>query len=94
MDTAIVVAVVAASVTAIGWLVDHRLSGRRELRRIAVENALRHVESQLKDLYGPLVFYLHEGEQAFQDILEEIGRDGVIFIDGGLETEDDVKTWI
>jgi hypothetical protein len=94
VDATIVVAVLAGTVTAIGWVVDHRLSERRELTRIAIEAQLRHIESQLEDLYGPLVFYLHEGEQAFEDLRATIGQDGVLYIEDGELTDPIVSTWL
>ena len=68
MDTTLLVAIMAALVTAIGWIVTYRLAVRQaqEVQQIAA--ALRFTERQLEELYGPLYFFLVEGEQSYKNI--------------------------
>ena len=78
MSTAIVVAVIAGAVSAVGWVVNYVLATRTEKRRVRLQARLSHVERQLERLYGPLAFLIYEGRPAFDDLLRTLGR-GVVF---------------
>ena len=93
MQTPIVVALVAASVTALGWLVNHALTSYREEKRRQAETQLRYVERQLEELYGPLAFWLYEGRRAFADLLDTLGR-RYVFQDDDPLPEDELRTWL
>lgn len=93
MDTPVVVALLAGTVTAAGWLVTHVLSGRREMERHRTEASLAYVESQLRDLYGPLVFSLYEGRQAWEDFLSTVGR-RYLTVEGRPVDDEEVQTWL
>ena len=74
METPVIVALIAGSITGVGWLVNHWLSGRREEQRRRIEAQLKFVERQIEELYGPLAFLIYEGERNFRDLLEALGR--------------------
>jgi hypothetical protein len=92
METPVVVAVVAGSVTAIGWLVNHLLVARREEQRRRTEGQLKFVERQIEELYGPLAFLIYEGKRTFSDLLETLGR-RYVFGTHPLP-EDELRTWL
>ena len=93
MSTAVVVAVVAGLLTAVGWVVNYVLSGRSERRRRREDALLAHTGRQLEELYGPLAFLVIEGKQTFRDLLATLGRTHVFGADGKLSDED-LKTWL
>ncbi|MBE9159203.1 hypothetical protein IQ265_20530 [Nodosilinea sp. LEGE 06152] len=93
MEPSIVVAIVAGSVTAIGWMVNHVLTDHREREKRQTEASLKYVEKQLEELYGPLAFLLYEGRQTFQDLLDTLGRN-YVFMHGNSLSKEDLKTWL
>jgi len=93
MDTSVLLALLAASVTLLGWLINYILTGRDERRRKQLEESLARMESQLQELYGPLAFAIQEGQRTHQDLLKALGRDHV-FVEGKELTEDELKTWL
>src|SRR5262245_46748467 len=54
-QTAIVAAITAGAVTAIGWYITYLLSKKKEYEARRQEAALRHLQRQIEDLYGPLL---------------------------------------
>ncbi|MET8680936.1 hypothetical protein ABZW18_25990 [Streptomyces sp. NPDC004647] len=92
MDSTITVAVIAGSVSAVGWLVNHALSGRAERKRARHQAALTHVERQLEELYGPLLFLMHEGESSFSDFTQTVGGHAV-FVNEQIEP-DNLQPWL
>ena len=90
METSIIIALVAGGVTAIGWLANHWLSGRREEGRRRVEAQLKFVERQIEELYGPLVFLIYEGRRTFADLLDTLGQNFVFPLPG----EEELGTWL
>jgi hypothetical protein len=92
MDAAIAVAVITGALTALGWLVNYALAGRREREARAIGALLAHTERQLERLYGPLEFQMIEGRQVFQDLLEDLGRGWVFPLDERLEG-DELRRW-
>ena len=90
---AIAVALIAAAVSGIGWLVTSLLQQRREERNARLEARLAFAERQLEELYGPLVALLCEGRQVFTELLRTLGRNHV-FIEGRGLPEDEQRTWL
>ena len=93
MDTALAVAALTAAVTALGWLVNSALAGRRDRGAREVAALLAHTERQLERLYGPLEFQLVEGRQVFEDLLHDLGR-RVVFPPAGVLAPDDLRRWL
>jgi len=54
MTTEVVLALIAAVVTAAGWLVTNVLDREREHDRVSRESRARYLERQVEELYGPL----------------------------------------
>ena len=73
METAITVAIIAAAISVLGWLVNYVLSSRSERERARLASQLSHVQKQLEPLYGPLAFLIYEGRQTFSDLREKLG---------------------
>jgi hypothetical protein len=93
METPVIVALVAGSITALGWLVNHWLSSRFNEQRRRTEAELKFVERQIEELYGPLAFLIHEGRRTFIDLLDTLGRRAVFVGDKPLSA-DDLNTWL
>jgi hypothetical protein len=93
MDTPIIVALVAGSITAIGWLVNHWLTAYREEERRRTEAQLKFVERQIEELYGPLVFLMYEGRRTFADLLDTLGRNKVFISEKPLPKAE-LNTWL
>ena len=93
MEPPVVVAIIAGSVTAIGWLVNHILTDRREQEKRQTEALSGYVEKQLEELYGPLAFLLYEGRRTFQDLLDTLGR-RYVFMNEKPLSEKDLKIWL
>ena len=93
METPIIVALVAGSVTAVGWLVTHWLTARRDEQRRRTEAQLRYVERQIEELYGPLAFLIYEGRRTFVDLLETLGR-GYVFAGDEPLPENELRIWL
>jgi hypothetical protein len=93
MNSAIAVALITASVTAIGWLVTNLLSRQREELKTRTEASLRHVERQLEELYGPLVALMYEGRQIFAELLRSLGRN-YVFQEGMPLPPEELRTWL
>jgi hypothetical protein len=74
MEPAITVAVIAAVVSGVGWVVNYILSSRSERQRVRLASKLAHIQKQLELLYGPLAFLVLEGKRTFDDLLEKLGR--------------------
>jgi hypothetical protein len=104
MEAAIVGALVAAFVTAFGWLANHYLTLQRDARQADAARldetrtqrllaSIRHVEAQLSQLYGPMMFCLQENDRAFSELLTELGRPYVFGPDGEI-SDADLKLWL
>ncbi|WP_433919514.1 hypothetical protein OIE50_33650 [Streptomyces canus] len=93
VDTTFMAALLAAVVTAGGWLANHWLSGRAERTRRLYETSLAHVDKQLEELYGPLVFLVQEGRTAWRDFCDTLGRE-VVFEGPGALTEEEIDLWL
>lgn len=93
METPIIVALVAGSITGLGWLVNHSLSSRHTEQRRRTEAQLKFVERQIEELYGPLTFLLYEGRRNFIDLLDTLGREYVFTEDRPL-SGNDLQTWL
>jgi hypothetical protein len=93
LETSVVVALIAAAVTAAGWLVNHILADRRAGERQQTEACLQYVERQLEQLYGPLVSLIYERRRTFIDLCDTLGRNQV-FVEGQPLTEDELEAWL
>jgi hypothetical protein len=93
MDSTLLAALIAALATAVGWIVNSALSNRAELRRRRAEARLTHVEQQLEQLYGPLLFLVQEGRSAWQDFCDTLGRN-VVFPNGRPLSEEEKALWL
>jgi hypothetical protein len=93
MNTALTVAILAASVTALGWLVTHILSTSAERRRQNLLAQLEFTKQQLEELYGPLAFLVLEGQQSFRDLIATLGRN-FIFVEGYDLPENELSLWL
>jgi hypothetical protein len=74
MNIAVVIAVIAGLVSAVGWLVNYLLSSKAALKRQRLISRLAHIEAQLKQLYGPLAFFIIEGRASALDLISTFGR--------------------
>ncbi len=93
MDTAIVVAILAAAISVIGWIANYILTGLADRRTQKLSASLKHIEQQLEELYGPLAILLLEGRSTFNDLCETLGRN-FIFIEGQDLPDDELKIWL
>jgi len=93
MEIAIIVAIISATVTILGWLVNHILNGQRERKTQELVAQMKFTERQLEELYGPLAFLIWDGRRTFEDLLEILGRNYVFPISGIL-TENELNTWL
>jgi hypothetical protein len=93
MEVPILVVIISATVTILGWLINHILTGYRERKAQQLAALMKFTERQLEELYGPLAFLIWDGRRAFTDLLEIFGRD-YVFPPSGILTEDELKTWL
>jgi hypothetical protein len=93
MDSTFLAALMAATVTAGGWIANNALSARGDLRRRKAEARLTHVENQLEQLYGPLLFLVKEGRSAFHDFCDTLGRSNV-FAEGRPLSPEERALWL
>ena len=93
MDAPILVATISATVTILGWLITHILTGYRDRKTKELSAQMKFTERQLEELYGPLAFLIWDGKRTFEDLLEILGRN-YVFPPSGIITEDELKTWL
>lgn len=60
MPDKITIALLAAVITAIGWLVNDYLARKREDRTRRFENRMKRYETQIKEFYGPIFSLIHQ----------------------------------
>lgn len=70
MDTALLVAIITATASILSWVVSSIFSSWREKRKEKLEARLKFIDKQLEELYGPLAFLVHEGENSFKSIFK------------------------
>jgi len=92
MDVKIVA--IMGGITAIGWLISHLLTIKREDIQRSRTALLNHTERQLEKLYGPLVFLIIEGKQTFNDLLSILGRKDVFIKEKQLPNKKELEIWI
>lgn len=92
-DIKIQTAIIAASITAVGWLVTHILAIWREDVKHSREALLLHTERQLEELYGPLAFQVYEGRRTFKDLLQALDRSYVFPKNDAPLAAEDLKVW-
>jgi hypothetical protein len=93
MDTTILLAILAAAVTAIGWMINYILSGRDERRKEQLDASHAFLQSQLEELYGPLALFIQDSRRSHRDLLATLGREQ-IFVPGQELTDAERKAWI
>jgi hypothetical protein len=93
MDVPILVAIISATVTILGWLITHILTGYRDRKTKEFSAQMKFTERQLEELYGPLAFLIWDGKRTFEDLLEILGRN-YVFPPSGTITEDELNTWL
>jgi hypothetical protein len=65
LEAALVSAFVAAAVVSAGWFITNHLTQRREEQARRQQAALKHLERQIEDLYGPLVGLIQQSNAVF-----------------------------
>jgi hypothetical protein len=93
MGPAITVAVIAAAVSAVGWIVNYILSSRSERERSRLASRLSHIQKQLELLYGPLAFLMLEGRRSLKDLIDKLGRNHVFMHNRELP-KDELDLWL
>jgi hypothetical protein len=93
MNPTVTAALVAATVAVVGWFISYLLTAITERRNLKQAAALKYIERQLEELYGPLAFLILEGRQTFRELLESLGRNHVFAGDGPLP-DHELKTWL
>lgn len=92
-NPALTIAVIGASVSVIGWIVNYILSSLQDRRREKIKFQIEFTQKQLEELYGPLAFLVLEGRRTFQELLLTLERDHVFYGDNELP-DDELKTWL
>jgi hypothetical protein len=92
MNVAVVIAVIAGLVSAVGWLVNYVLSSNADLKRQRLISRLAHLEAQLEQLYGPLAFFIIEGRASANDLISTFGR--APFLAGEELSEQELSRWL
>ena len=72
MDATITIAVLGASISVMGWIVNYILSTSAERNRQKLLTQIEFTKQQLEELYGPLVFLVMEGRYSFSEALKTI----------------------
>lgn len=93
MNPTLLAASIAAIATAAGWIVNSALGSRSERRRRRAEARLTHVEQQLEQLYGPLLFLVKEGWSAWRDFCDTLGRN-TVFLNGKSLSDEEEVLWL
>jgi hypothetical protein len=70
MQTALLVAIIAATVTAIGWYTSYRSTQALAF----CKDRLEFANKQLSELYGPLHISCESGRAAYKTLLKKLGR--------------------
>jgi hypothetical protein len=89
MDIALLAAVIAALVTAVGWYMSHLSNRAIEVHK----SQLELVNRQLAELYGPLHVSCKAGQAAYETLLRKLGRKSGIFDEDNPPSEADVREW-
>jgi len=72
MDITLTIAVIGASISVIGWIVNYILSTSAERRRQNLITQIEFTKQQLEELYGPLAFLVMEGRHSFSEAMQTI----------------------
>lgn len=94
MDAAIVIALIGAIVTMVGWVANNVLSSISERRREKLNFQIEHTRQQLQKLYGPLAFLMFEGRQSYEELFIVLGRKYVFRTDDDELSEPERETWL
>lgn len=93
MDTALIIALIGATVSIFGWLINYVFATISERNKQKLTSKLEFTQRQLEELYGPLVFLVLEGRRSYNDLLEALGRNFVFFENKPL-SEKDLEIWL
>jgi hypothetical protein len=94
MDTTLTIAVLGATVSALGWVANYIVSTTADKRRQRLISRLEFTKQQLEELYGPLAFLVLEGRRTWQDLLAVLGRDYVFPADNRALPEKELEVWL
>lgn len=94
MDATLLIALIGALVTALGWLVTNLLSESAEKHRRRLIYQTKFIRQQLNQLYGPLAFLLLEGRQTFQALADTLGREHLIDSDVETFSKAELQAWL
>jgi hypothetical protein len=72
MDATITIAILGASISVVGWIVNYILSTLAERNRQRLLTQIEFTKQQLEELYGPLVFLVMEGNHSFSEALRTL----------------------
>lgn len=86
-------AIVAATVSVLGWVTNYILSGRDERRKKQLDASLAYLESQLQELYGPLSFMIQESRRTHKELSQTLGHSHM-FHESKEMTDDELKVWL
>lgn len=89
MDTSLIIALLTAGVTAIGWFSTYKGGRALALRK----DQLDFVNRQLSELYGPLYVSCKAGHAAYYTLLSKLGRTKGIFEEDVQPTEEEIREW-
>ena len=70
MDTALLIAIITATASILSWVINSIYSSWKTKRKEKFEARLQFIDKQLEELYGPLAFLVHEGENSFKSIFK------------------------
>jgi len=66
------IALGAVLATAGGWGVGYVINSNQNRRLERMKTAVKHLESQLQELYGPLAFLIWESERSWKDLFDTL----------------------
>lgn len=93
MDIALTIAVLGATVSALGWVANYILTTAADKKRQRLISRLEFTKQQLEELYGPLAFLVLEGRRTWQDLLEVLGREDVFPTKNFTLLDKDLEIW-
>lgn len=94
MDTALLVAIITATASILSWVINSIYSSWKTKRKEKFEARLKFIEKQLEELYGPLAFLVHEGENSFKSIFKTNRKKWVSLKGDDPIPKDQLELWI
>jgi len=93
LEVAVIVSIIAGTVSIIGWIINHILADYREEKKQNIMRNLENINQQLSELYGPLVFLCYEGQISFNDLREIITKNNKDIKDADNIKIENQKLW-